>query len=615
MHFAPRLNPTLPLMPGESPASFASRLANIHGIGSAREFCLDMGFQFQGVVDGAEEALTALSELSGASLDSLRINAIRRAGGVFSIGTQRLNKASLRRERLHVCPLCLKDDIETSAVPAAFAVYGRTIWLLNHIRTCPLHHFPLVKVSENTLGRLHEFSFSIQQMWPDLEMIIPRFHERRRSELETYLLNRILGLKSRAEWLDNLEWFAAARTCEMIGVVVEFGRTPNLNSFTDDDWHRAGITGFDIAAGGEASVWSLLSDLQTSYNYKDAHEGPQAYFGRLFQWLAFGTQYPEYSPVRDLMRRHIIESSPVGPGDIILGKPVEKRVIHSVITASQESGAHPKRLRKLLVAAGIIPPGLDQYPSGRVLFNASSAEGFIARAVTSLNLKEVEAHLGVGRAQAKLLYQNGFILPCVPEGAEGLGDLAFARDDLDAFLRQLLEGAVPFSDPQPPICSIEKAVKRVNCSIAEIVQLILGKKLRWLGLDPAQHGFAALLVDVEEIKELVRGEYPGGVPIYVALEKLKTTERVAKLLIAGGHLITVAAISPLNRCPVRLIPNDSLEGFRDRYISLYELTLVTGYHHTKVKRLLDARGLEPALTSDRFGATFYFKSDVAYLAR
>ncbi|HZC95747.1 MAG TPA: hypothetical protein VE267_06410 [Bradyrhizobium sp.] len=39
----------------------------------------------------------------------------------------------------------------------------------------------------------------------------------------------------------------------------------------------------------------------------------------------------------------------MGPTSAYLGKPVERRVLHSIRTLSIETKLHPKRLRKLLV--------------------------------------------------------------------------------------------------------------------------------------------------------------------------------------------------------------------------------------------------------------------------
>lgn len=48
----------------------------------------------------------------------------------------------------------------------------------------------------------------------------------------------------------------------MLGVALVFGRRPNLNKMTEDDWKRAGIAGFEYAEKGEEGVRAALSELQ-----------------------------------------------------------------------------------------------------------------------------------------------------------------------------------------------------------------------------------------------------------------------------------------------------------------------------------------------------------------
>jgi hypothetical protein len=49
------------------------------------------------------------------------------------------------------------------------------------------------------------------------------------------------------------------------------------------------------------------------------------------------------------------------PGDVVFGKPVEGRTLHSVRTLSAETGLHPKRLR----AAGTLSAAADGLAEGR----------------------------------------------------------------------------------------------------------------------------------------------------------------------------------------------------------------------------------------------------------
>ena len=142
-----RLHPTLALGTGESPQSYVSRLALLNGIDGARTFCTDMGLTFQGIIDGDADALTDLAELSGAPLATLRNNALRREDDGWRLHGERVLKVSLRRDRLYVCPACLAEDAANADIPASVAGYGRTVWLIDHVRTCAKHSVGLVEVA------------------------------------------------------------------------------------------------------------------------------------------------------------------------------------------------------------------------------------------------------------------------------------------------------------------------------------------------------------------------------------------------------------------------------------------------------------------------------------
>ena len=87
-----------------------------------------------------------------------------------------------------------------------------------------------------------------------------------------------------------------------------------------------------------------------------------------------------FDPLRDLVGDFIRTRFPVGPGDIVFGKPVERRVLHSIRTLSKETGLHPKRLRKLLEAAGALPDGSADLADGNYLFDAQRASTLAAHA-------------------------------------------------------------------------------------------------------------------------------------------------------------------------------------------------------------------------------------------
>src|ERR1700730_16227100 len=168
--------------------------------------------------------------------------------------------------------------------------------------------------------------------------------------------------------------------------------------------------------------------MRDSYPYSGAAtEGPQAVFGRVYQTLEFYREDKAYDPLRDLVGDFIRTRFPVGPADVVFGKPVERRILHSVRTLSLETKLHPKRLKKLLRASGLLP---------------AEADGLAAReaAAATLSVRKAGDYLNAPRVQRDILYRAGLIVPRV-SGA-GAAD-QFAPEDLDAFMAQLLKGAKP----------------------------------------------------------------------------------------------------------------------------------------------------------------------------
>jgi hypothetical protein len=87
-------------------------------------------------------------------------------------------------------------------------------------------------------------------------------------------------------------------------------------------------------------------------------------FGRFFQWLAFGAAHPAYDPIRDL----------------VFGEQVRTRTLHSIRTLSLVTGLHPKRLRKLVQAAGMMGDDQTTRKDALVVLDASAALRLAAKA-------------------------------------------------------------------------------------------------------------------------------------------------------------------------------------------------------------------------------------------
>ncbi|OWV40501.1 TniQ family protein [Mameliella alba] len=132
-----RLPILVALVPGETPASFASRLAWANGLSFASEFCADQGFALQSLADGEERALSILAQLGGVDRAKLLRGFVTKTStGQYLVAGQLVEKRWITRRRLRFCPKCVAEDIAASAVGGAAQ---RCVWHIPSIRACPQH--------------------------------------------------------------------------------------------------------------------------------------------------------------------------------------------------------------------------------------------------------------------------------------------------------------------------------------------------------------------------------------------------------------------------------------------------------------------------------------------
>jgi hypothetical protein len=226
-------------------------------------------------------------------------------------------------------------------------------------------------------------------------------------------------------------------------------------------------------------------------------------FGRIYQVLEFGREDASYDGVRDLVGHFIRTRFPVRPGDVVFGKPIERRILHSVRTLSVET-RHPKRLRKLLRASGLLPADADVLADGNCLFDAVRGSGAAREAAAAtLSVRKAGEYLNAPRVQRDMLYRAGLIVPRVIGSDHGAAD-QFAPEDLDAFLARLLDGAVPVNIAAAGQINIPDTAKLAFCMSEDVVRLIIDGKLARKWRLTNERGYTSVLLDIEEVRTLVR---------------------------------------------------------------------------------------------------------------
>lgn len=601
--------------PYETPLSNASRNAVLnHQLRGVSAFCTDVGLDYMGLRDCDPAAVVALARLLDVSPSAFDSGIIRREGHDYTIRGQRLPKRSLRRDRTHVCPVCLANDIANSSLPPPAAAYCRSHWQLDAIRCCPDHELELIEIPSDEKLRARDFAALVEPHLASLDRLPLGVISRSDTAFQQYLIARLDQDASPVGFLDELEFHAASRLCEMLGVSLCFEENRKLETLSNRDWLTAGELGFSFAREGREGVRGALREFQRRYvDYsKSGNDGPQAIFGRFFKWAAFNCEGAAYSPIRDVLREHIVETIPIEPGTILLGKAVERRKIHSVRSASQEIGAHPKQLRKILRSIGALSPLDNDKLNAFALFDAEQYACTLEDIRDAMPLRIASEYIGAGRVHGKLLFDRGFIQPFVRTSVEHtIKEHLFSKRELDGFLSRLFEHAAIADLPNSErFVSMPAAAKRANCSSTEIVDLVLNGEIESRRF-PSPATFMALLVDYGEVRAKVRGEYADEVTVREASVLVRTTDVAIKALVDGGILPTRTMISPKNRCPVQVIPISAINEFRQAYCTSVEISRDVGIGPRGIERIAREHGINPELGRAKYRVSFYRRSKLA----
>lgn len=604
------LYPTLSLAEDETPEGFVSRLARFHGR-PGRLFCTDLGLTISAISTGRPQALDELERLASLAPGSLRSNAfLNLPGKTCLFRGETLTAGMLRRERVFVCPRCIADDISRAPGTAPIlAAHDRAIWKFASVRTCPVHRVELVECGRAQNKTRGDFVSAIEPALPEMEKMSAAATPRPPSSLEVYVVQRLKEGKGE-NWIDGFDLHTLTKFCELAGAIATKGHAVAARSLTPQDWQIAGGVGFDAMAQGPSGIEDFVSRMWRSYpQVKVPNQRAQAVLGILHEWLRSGSEGQR--PIRELIYNHVVSTTPVGPGDEVLGHPVVKRRLHSIYTAHKEFGVHPKRLRKLLALAGVISEDHVSKSDHACHFDAETNRAFLVRIASSMSLQDAEDYLGAGRVHTKILFDNGFIKPFVSAKADGVGDHAFAKEDLDAFLERLGSGAVEVDAFEEPIYSIADASRRANRSSAEVVAAVLDGRLKWRGRSRNAKGFASILVNLDEVRRVLADPIPDAIVPSSLHERLSTSARGVVDLIREGIFRPIVVRNPKNRCPMNAIPRTQVDVFSRKYVSLYELARELDQHPRLLKYELRDQGLMPAFSNERIRATFYRRTAVA----
>ncbi|WP_338610595.1 TniQ family protein [Pelagibacterium nitratireducens] len=393
----------------ETVPSFGSRTGACNFQPSAVNFCDDMGFPFKALVNGERSSVLTLARLTRTDPQPLLANLfVRQDRRTLRFRGNDLSPLARLHGVMQFCPSCLQEDMAAYDRRVHLAPYFRYVWSARPYMTCHRHSLPLHQTTVPRSDRGHDFHRQILPHLPNLQKLTEGSVHRPATDFEHYIYARMT--KRGDQWIDTIGFTMAIRLCEILGSVASFGRWATHIEHTRNQWRTAGDAGYQIVRHGPDALQAFLSDLQTQEG-RDSRDGARSDFGNFYLWLT-ETRDPDIEPIKDIVRQHLIDSTPVGPGDTILGRPVEKRIIHSIWTASKDVGLHPQTLRSYLATAGVVPADPSPFHN-HVLFPLEPNAKLLDQLSRAMSLKSARTYINCERTVFPLLMKEGHVRPIV----------------------------------------------------------------------------------------------------------------------------------------------------------------------------------------------------------
>ncbi|OED49628.1 hypothetical protein AB838_06115 [Rhodobacteraceae bacterium (ex Bugula neritina AB1)] len=606
-----KLYPSLPFAPGETPLSWAARLAALHTGGSLRPFLNDMDVPFMRLAGGHPDAIRRLCDLACQDHKVVEHNTIRSLDGRrFELRGEVFSKDFMTGRATRFCPACLAEDEDGASRPHARR-RGRLEWLLAPVRVCPRHQQPLME-------RLHDaqddLSRELQMLVPEtgsaLQALAEPLPERSPSPLQDYVLGRLEGVKGPG-WLDDQGIEQAVRATEMLGAVLTFGSRTKAAELEQMDWDAAGQAGWRYVTSGEDGVRTALEQLLE--RARMTADGPLrrlSAYGMLYSWLGSSKLSKDPGPIRDVLREHILDNLDVQAGQLLLGTAVVNPPRSSLASLAASEGVHSATLKNALLAKGMITEAEAELPGSHVLVDYETGKAVSEEVKRAVAVTLLPQMLNASRNMVAALLDGG-ILTLLHDGGLSNAKIrrAVDREQVNALLTRLERIAMPVSKAPGTMVRLTKsaAITQKNMHLV-LAALFDGQFRRVMRLETTP-GIGGLLVDPKEIKALTSLSRPG-MTASCAFMMLGIGEAAGKRLLAEktGEAVLETVSVPGEAEP--WVTPEAMACFRSKFVTFKSLLIEAKCKQTQLKWILAAHEVKPAFDAKTLGAILYRRADL-----
>lgn len=277
----------------------------------------------------------------------------------------------------------------------------------------------------------------------------------------------------------------------MLGVSQIYGKDTILGGVSCTELAVVTSVGFRLLDSGPKEITAYFENLRREPG--KPQDRPQARYGRIYDWLKRGAgSGPELERLQAVLRQHILNKWPLVAGDQALDYVLTTRGLHSIRTAAKTHNLHPKRLRRILIDAGIITE--TDLPDFEVQFSADEAQWLLEQASGSVAFSAAQKRLGMTRSQMDALIRAGILKP--GEGGENARP-RFSEATIQHWLTFFK--SFPSSPKWESRIGISEAARKYGSSTDRVFSLILDRSLTQVHSLQGVTGLSAVLIDKAEV--------------------------------------------------------------------------------------------------------------------
>ncbi len=574
-----RLALTVPLQWGETPASFAARLAYRNRT-RPRDFCSDMGLRWPHVCSGHSDQLRRLAYLSGASFDKLEVSSARLISpSRYQVGLSSATSGTFRRAIARVCPTCVLEAIERDG---EYGPFQNLEWLLLCVSVCRQHGVPLTQLPN--ADHAHKTYDVVQQTLKFKERLeADQRHAapRNPTSFEAHICDRIWAQPSKT-WLSGWDLTDLHQGSLTLGMAMRFGSSRLLSSLSEDEARDSMDLGFRALIHGRGPLVKTLDKLRRGYRTERPYFSKD--MGPFYVWLKDNKDNPRLESIRRCVEQFVLERYPLQIGKSVFSKTMTRPKYMTLNQVRKNHGIGHVRVRGILARLrGEKPAALARMKD----ISFSDLERVITFWKGLQNLKDTAAGLNILPVQIKALTKNGVLEGCL------LGSsLIYVQQASIDCLRKRIESVRPAERsssylPLRSYCRISKV------PLSRVVNDWVRGDLEGIRRNEAVEGLPGLLIPGHLEVACTRQFPEGDLSLTQTARYLQIAVGSVRRLRDSGYLTDVRSLNAETRHRKSYLTRESIEEFSSRHMTLGQMADRTHQASIHVARWLDKNGIEP----------------------